>query len=449
MSKDNSNELNTEATELKPSHGSGRPILIGLIAGIVLGLILQNAVDVESRNWIVKNLLNPVGIAFLRSLFMIVVPLVFTSLMTGVAQLGSTEKLGRLGGRIVAFYIATTIVAILIGQAVIMIARPGDGVPRDVVIAAQEQFGDQINAFKKSGEEQKQALWPGLVESVIPKNIIEAMAGGEMLAIIFVALLSGIALMTLPKEKADLILGPADTVFEACIVVVGWIMKLAPFAVAALVAAAISFFGIGLMKNVLLYMLVVILGYGLHLFGTFGLVSKYLLRVPVKEFIKRMMPVMVTAFSTSSSNAAIPTIIRTLDKSFGVPEKITSFSIPLGATVNQNGSALFEVVAALFIAQVYGIHLGVADQLTLILLVLLTSIGVSGIPGGSIPLLMTAMATVGIPPEGIALILGVDRILDMGRSVLNAVGDALGAMYLARVEGATLLTDLPIEVEKK
>ncbi|MBX3018967.1 MAG: dicarboxylate/amino acid:cation symporter [Bdellovibrionaceae bacterium] len=449
MSKDNSNELNTEATELKPSHGSGRPILIGLIAGIVLGLILQNAVDVESRNWIVKNLLNPVGIAFLRSLFMIVVPLVFTSLMTGVAQLGSTEKLGRLGGRIVAFYIATTIVAILIGQAVIMIARPGDGVPRDVVVAAQEQFGDQINAFKKSGEEQKQALWPGLVESVIPKNIIEAMAGGEMLAIIFVALLSGIALMTLPKEKADLILGPADTVFEACIVVVGWIMKLAPFAVAALVAAAISFFGIGLMKNVLLYMLVVILGYGLHLFGTFGLVSKYLLRVPVKEFIKRMMPVMVTAFSTSSSNAAIPTIIRTLDKSFGVPEKITSFSIPLGATVNQNGSALFEVVAALFIAQVYGIHLGVADQLTLILLVLLTSIGVSGIPGGSIPLLMTAMATVGIPPEGIALILGVDRILDMGRSVLNAVGDALGAMYLARVEGATLLTDLPIEVEKK
>lgn len=438
----------TESSNLESAHGSGRPILIGLISGILLGLVLQNYVATEERSWIVKNILSPIGIAFLSSLFMIVVPLVFTSLMTGVAQLGSTEKLGRLGGRIVLFYLATTMVAILIGQTVITIARPGDGVPREVVAEAQAQFSDQVDAFKKTGDAQKQGLWPGLVSTVIPKNVVKAMADGEMLAIIFVALLSGIALMTLPKAKADLILGPAETIFEACIVVVGWIMKLAPLAVAALVASAISFFGIGLMTNVLFYMLVVATGYAIHLFGTFALISKYLLKVPVKEFFKRMMPVIVTSFSTSSSNAAIPTIIRTLDKSFGVPEKITSFSIPLGATVNQNGSALFEVVAALFIAQVYGIDLSMADQLTLILLVLLTSIGVSGIPGGSIPLLMTAMASVGIPPEGIALILGVDRILDMGRTVLNAVGDALGAIYLARVEGAVLLTDLPQAVKK-
>jgi DAACS family dicarboxylate/amino acid:cation (Na+ or H+) symporter len=438
----------TESSNLESAHGSGRPILIGLISGILLGLVLQNYVATEERSWIVKNILSPIGIAFLSSLFMIVVPLVFTSLMTGVAQLGSTEKLGRLGGRIVLFYLATTMVAILIGQTVITIARPGDGVPREVVAEAQAQFSDQVDAFKKTGDAQKQGLWPGLVSTVIPKNVVKAMADGEMLAIIFVALLSGIALMTLPRGKADLILGPAETIFEACIVVVGWIMKLAPFAVAALVASAISFFGIGLMANVLFYMLVVATGYAIHLFGTFALISKYLLKVPVKEFFKRMMPVIVTSFSTSSSNAAIPTIIRTLDKSFGVPEKITSFSIPLGATVNQNGSALFEVVAALFIAQVYGIDLSMADQLTLILLVLLTSIGVSGIPGGSIPLLMTAMASVGIPPEGIALILGVDRILDMGRTVLNAVGDALGAIYLARVEGAVLLTDLPQAVKK-
>lgn len=434
-----------ELTTTRPAEGSGRPILIGLFAGILLGFILRNFVPDDARSWIVKNILSPVGIAFLRSLFMIVVPLVFTSLMIGVAQLGSTEKLGKLGGRIVIFYLLSTLIAIFIGQALISVTRPGDGVPTEIVAQAQAQFADQMNSFKQTGESQVRSFWPGLVETIIPKNIIAAMGEAEMLAVIFVAIVFGIALITLPKSRAQQLIAPAETIYDVCIIIVGWIMKLAPFAVAALVASAISFFGLGLMKNVLMYMLVVILGYAIYFFGVYSLVVKFLLRIPVREYFKRMMPVIVTAFSTSSSNATIPTNIRTMKESFGVPERITSFSIPIGATINQNGTALFEVIAALFIAQVYGVDLSVGDHVILVVLVLLTSIGVTGVPGGSIPLLMTAMATVGIPPEGIALILGVDRLLDMGRTVLNAVGDGLGALYLTRVEGLPLLTDIGAE----
>lgn len=433
----------TESTNTPTSHGSSRPILIGLFSGVVMGLALQNFVPPDLRAWIVKNLLNPVGIAFLRSLFMIVVPLVLTSLFVGVAQLGSGEKLGRLGIRIMTFYVVSTLVAILIGQALIMTIQPGHGVPREVVAEAQAQFADQVDTFKSSGEAQNGALWPGLIETIIPKNVIAAMSNADMLALIFIAIISGVAVTRLPSGKANLLLAPAEAIMDVSIVLVGWIMKAAPFAVAALVASAISFFGIGLMKNVLLYMVVVVLGYTAHVFGTYALIARFLLRLSPRDTFRRMAPMIVTAFSTSSSNATIPTTIRTLDKNFGVSEKIISFSVPLGATINQNGTALFEVVAALFIAQVYGVELQLADHLTLVLLVLLTAIGTSGVPGGSIPLLMTAMAAVGIPPEGIALILGVDRVLDMGRTVLNVMGDALGAMYLSRVEGEPLLPDQP------
>lgn len=448
MSDDNSTEAINDATKLKSAHGSSRPILIGLFVGVVMGLALQSFVEPAARAWIVKNLLNPVGIAFLRSLFMIVVPLVLTSLFVGVAQLGSGEKLGRLGARIMIFYVVTTLIAILIGQSLILAIRPGEGIPREVVAEAQAQFADQVDTFKSRGEQQQGALWPGLIESIIPKNIVLAMADAEMLALIFIAIIGGVAVTRLSSAKAALLLGPADAIMDVCIVLVGWIMKAAPYAVAALVASAISFFGLGLMKNVLLYMAVVVLGYIFHGFGTYALIARFLLRLSPRDTFRRMAPMIVTAFSTSSSNATIPTTIRTLDKNFGVSEKIISFSVPLGATINQNGTALFEVIAALFIAQVYGVDLSVADHFTLVLLVLLTAIGTSGVPGGSIPLLMTAMAAVGIPPEGIALILGVDRVLDMGRTVLNVMGDALGAMYLSRVEGEPLLPDLPVKVEK-
>lgn len=430
-----------ESQNSQSSHGSSRPILIGLFLGVVLGIGLQNLVEPDARAWIVKNLLNPIGIGFLRALFMIVVPLVLTSLFIGVAQLGSGEKLGRLGLRIMSFYVLTTLIAILIGQALITTIRPGDGVPRDVITQAQAQFADQVDTFKAKGENQTGSLWPGLVETVIPRNVVAAMANADMLALIFMAILTGIAMTRLAPARAAAILAPAEAIMDICIVLVGWIMKTAPFAVAALVASAISFFGLALIKNVLMYMVVVVLGYLFHVFGTYALIARFWLRLSPRDTLRRLAPMIITAFSTSSSNATIPTTIRTLDKNFGVSEKIISFSVPLGATINQNGTALFEVVAALFIAQVYGIELSVADHFTLVLLVLLTAIGTSGIPGGSIPLLMTAMATVGIPPEGIALILGVDRVLDMGRTVLNVMGDALGAMYLSRVEGEALIPD--------
>lgn len=439
--------LKFRMSNTKSNHRFSLWIFLGLVAGVLIGLGLRSFADQETSEFIIRNVLNPIGQIFLRGLFMIVVPLVFSCLFTGVAQLGSAEVLGRLGTRLFAFYMLTTLVAVIIGQVLILSLRPGDGIPRDVVASAQVQFAEQVDSFKVNQSKVAQSFWPGMIEQVVPRNILSEFADGNMLAVIFVALLFGIAAMFIPKEKSKPLLDLMESLSEICMTVVGWMLKLAPFAVAALVAPAIVHFGLGLMKNLLFYAVVVFAGYALHLFGVYGLIV-YFLKIPVGEFFKRMTPVMGTAFSTSSSNASIPLIIRTLEKSFGVPERITNFTIPMGATLNSNGTALFEVVAALFIAQVFGIDLSIGQHFTLIALILLMALGVAGVPGGSIPLLMTAMAAVGIPAEGIALILGVDRLLDMGRTVLNVVGDTVGALYLCKVEKvdiAAYLRDNPEE----
>lgn len=413
-------------------------ILIGLIAGAIIGAAFNYWGPHPIRDWILDNICQPIGTAFLRGLFMVVVPLVFCSLVVGVANLGSAQHVGRLAWRLGAFYVATTLVAVVIGQTLISTVRPGDGLPRESIEEARSSLAQQVAGLQEKSENVRSSLWPGLVETIIPKNIVNDLSKGNMLAIIFVALLLGVALLSIERQKAQVAIDFFDAISQSAIRIVGWIMSAAPVAVAALIVVAVSNFGMAVMKNVLAYMVVVFLGYGIQFFGTYGLLVKFLLRIPLKEFYRRIFPIVATAFSTSSSSATMPTTIRTLEKRFGVPESLTSFSIPLGATVNMDGTALFEVVAALFIAQVFGVPIDLMGQLTLVVLVLLTSIGVAGVPGGSIPILMSAMASLGIPPEGIALVLGVDRLLDMGRTIVNVTGDSTGALFLARVERVPL-----------
>lgn len=433
------------------SHLSNWGIFIGLIVGAIVGFVLYSiTADIKTAysashwavkmiQWIVNNVFQPIGNIFLRSLFMIVVPLVFSSLTIGVANLGNTQTLKKMGITVLLFYITTTIFAIFIGQIIINSFQPGAGLDQQVMSQTVSKMESQVADLQEKSSWVGRSLWPGIINSIIPKNILNEFGKTNMLAVIFVSIIFGIGLIYLKDEKPKIFLKDSLIgISHITIMVVGWIMKMAPIAVAALMATAIFKFGLDVMGSVLKYIACVILGYLAHFFIVYGSILKYVIKIPLKEFFKRASVIFLTAFSTSSSSATMPVTMQTLNDYFGVPEKVTSFTIPIGVTFNMDGTALFEVVAAIFVAQVFGVHITPMGHITLIALVLITSIGVAGVPGGSLPILMAAMGALGIPPEGIALILGVDRLLDMGRTVLNVTGDTVAALFLAKKSGIDL-----------
>ncbi len=414
--------------------GSRFLILWGLLAGVIVGLAFNYWGDQPLRAWLLKNIIDPTGQIFLRSLFLIVVPLVFSSLAVGIANLGSAEVVSRLSWRLGGYYVVTSAIAILIGQALVLLIHPGGNIAPEVLDASRESMANQVSGLMEKSLVIHESFWPGILYKIIPSNALDAMGSGNMLGVIFTALLVGLALVHLPHtDKTQAFRHILEALSDIAIKVVGWIMKLAPIAVAALMISVVSQLGMEVLKQLSLYVLVVLFGFVIHATLTYGFILRAVIGMGPIEFIRKAMPTILTAFSTSSSSATMPASIRTLQNNFKVPRKLATFSIPLGATINMDGTALFEVVAALFIAQVFGIEISLAGHITLALLVLVTSIGVAGIPGASIPLIMAAMATVGIPPEGIALILGVDRLLDMCRTVINVVGDLVGALYLAKI----------------
>lgn len=420
-------------TRVLPTIGNAR-LGIGLLVGLAIGLGLNAWGDNPARAWLLAKVIEPIGQIFLRGLFMVVVPLVFSSLALGIAQLGSMPHVARLGKRLAIFYACTSLIAVFIGQAMALAIRPGDAISTAFADQARTDMGAQVASLMERSAAVPESLWPGIVNQVIPRNIVQAFAEGQMLAVIFVALLFGVTLLAIDVKRAEAAKQVLGAAADAAVLVVGWIMKIAPLAVAALMTSALTRFGLDLLQQLALYVAAVVGGYLLHFFGTYSLIVRVLLRMPVREFLRKSFPVFATAFGTSSSNATIPTTIRTLEKDFDVPESVTAFTVPLGATVNMDGTALFEIVAILFVAQVFGVDLTLLQHATLVLMVFTTAIGVAGIPGGSIPIIMSVMAILGIPPEGIALILGVDRLLDMGRTVLNVTGDLLCALFLARGE---------------
>ena len=419
-------------------------IFIGLIVGAAIGVVFHEWGSNPVRDWLLVNAIQPLGTIFLRSLFMVIVPLVAGSLLVGVVNLGSGQLLRKLGWKVALFYLSTTFCAIVVGQSIINTLQPGTGVPQEVTEKAIETSKGQIESLKEKSSWVGKSLWPGIVDKIIPKNILREYGATNMLAIIFVSLLFGMALLGMqggaPKEA---FIGFFDTLSEVSVKIVGWIMKIAPYAVAALMINAVSNFGIDIMQKLISYVLIVMVGLLIQFLVVYGFMLKFIVKVPVIQFYKKAIPIFLTAFSTSSSAATMPVTIRTLEKDFGVPNSITNFSIPIGVTVNMDGTALFEVMAAVFIAQVFGVDLSLMEHFTLVFLVLVTSIGVAGVPGGSIPILMAAMASLNIPVEGIALILGVDRLLDMCRTVTNVTGDSVAALFLARSEKVQLNLDSP------
>lgn len=414
-------------------------IILGLILGLGYGIFSAAMGWGEfTQSWI-----SPFGDIFLNALFMIAVPLVLGSIITGIASLSDTRKLARIGGKTIAIYIGTTIVALVIGLILVNIIRPGNTVPDDVRTELQEEWGDMAE------ERQERAITAedrGPLQAfvdMVPRNIAAAASNNRnMLQVVLVAVLFGIALLLIPREQARPMLRLFESLTAVVIKLVEIIMWIAPLGVFALLADTVSLISgdnLNELWNLLgalgFYMLVVLAGLILHVLITYGSLIKFFTPLALKKFIVGIAPAQLVAFSTSSSGATLPVTMDRVENNLGVSEEVSSFVLPLGATINMDGTALYQAVAAVFIAQTLGIGLGMMDQLEIILLAVLASIGTAAVPSAGIIMLIIILNSVGVPAAGIALILGVDRILDMCRTVCNVTGDATVATLVAASEG--------------
>ena len=384
-----------------------------------------------------------IGELFLALIKMVVVPLVFLSLLVGVASLGDFRKLGRIGGRTIAYFMMTTVMALIIGVGLANIIKPGEVLSEDDRVLMLASYEDAaVNTAANAAEA------PSLGEqivSIVPTNPFRSLVEGDMLQIIFIALLFGVALTLLEPERAKPIVDLADRANDAVIMVVLLAMELAPYGVAALLFKVVGSTGISVLLALGVYAGVVVGALLLHVFITYGLVIKYGAKLKIFDFLKAIRPALLVAFSTSSSSATLPITKQCTEDNLNVSPPVTSFVLPLGATINMDGTALYQGVAALFIAQIYHMDLTMMDQATIVLTATLASIGAAGVPGAGMVTLAMVLASIGVPTEGVALILGVDRLLDMFRTTTNVIGDATAAAFMGRLEGDELRIRTPEE----
>lgn len=395
-------------------------IFIGLISGLITGLILyQLKGNAFVDNYIVGFAFHLVGKVFINSIKMMVVPLVFVSLTVGAASVGDIKKLGRIGSKTLGFYLTTTAIAITIAIALSSFVQPGVGfdLPSDAVYEAKEA--------------------PKLVDVIIdmvPKNPIDSLANGKMLQIIVFSMLLGTAITAL-GDKATKVREGFEALNEVILKLVMLIMNLAPYGVFALVGKTFFELGYEAMPPLLKYMGCVLFALIVHAIVTYqGLLFAFTRLNPIK-FFKNFAPAMMVAFSTASSSSTLPITMETAEERLGVSKSVASFTLPLGATINMDGTAIMQGVATVFLAQAYGLQLGVGDFLTVILTATLASIGTAGVPGVGLIMLSMVLTQIGIPVEGIAIIMGIDRILDMCRTAINITGDAACTLIIAKQEG--------------
>jgi DAACS family dicarboxylate/amino acid:cation (Na+ or H+) symporter len=408
-------------------------IVLGLLLGAAAGLAAYTlAGGAPWVTWISSNVAQPVGQIFLRMLIMTVVPLVFCSLALGVAGLGDIRRIGRVGGRAIGYFLVSTALAATLGIILVNLVRPGEGL--DVTVREQLMATYRTQA---QGIQAGMAVKPGvdMLVNIVPRNPVKAAADLDMLGIIFFSVVFGAALTLIPEEKAKPVLRVLDAAGLAIVKIIDLAMKLAPYGVFGLIFVVTSRFGWDLLGVLGKYVAVVLVGLLLHGLVTISVLVRVLGGMNPLVFFSRIRASIITAFSTSSSNATLPTNIAVAEEELHIPPKIAGFVLPIGSTMCMNGTALYEGVTVLFLAQVFGVSLGLGTQIVVVLLSVITAVGAAGVPGGSLPLLMVVLASVGVSPEAIAIILGVDRILDMSRTTLNVVGDMSATVYVARTEG--------------
>jgi len=418
-------------------------ILIGLLLGLLFGLLAA------AQGWggFVARWVAPFGTIFINLLKLIAVPLVLASLIVGVTSLSDLKRLSRIGGKTIAIYIATTVVAITIGLVIVNVLRPGHTVPPEMRVRLQEAYKADVDARAELAEQTRQRGPLQVLVDIVPENVFGAASNNRnMLQVVFIALFAGIGLLLIPAEKARPVIAFFDGVNALVIRLVELIMRIAPIGVFALLADTITSIARDNLQQVFellaalgYYSLAVVLGLVIHTLGTYPLLLKLLARVPLKTFFSGIAPAQLVAFSTSSSGATLPVTMECAEKNLGVSEEVSSFVLPLGATINMDGTALYQAVAAVFIAQTLGLGLDLGAQLTILLMAVLASIGTAAVPSAGIVMLVIILESVGVPSAGIALILGVDRILDMCRTVTNVTGDLTVATIVAATEGQLAL----------
>jgi proton glutamate symport protein len=404
-------------------------ILIGLLLGVICGILANR----WGFSGVVSTYIKPIGSVFIRLISMVVVPLVFASLLVGTASLSDIRKLGRIGVKTLAYYLCTTTIAITIGLLLANVIKPGLGLSQEARATLTERGIDDADA-RIAAAREKPTVTDVLV-NIIPTNPVKAFADGRMLQVIFFALLTGICLTLIPANRSQPVIGFFEGINDVIVQMVHLIMKLAPYGVFALVSAVVADFGLSILFLLLKYSIVVIAGLVLHVAIVYSLAIKLFSRQSVRAFFRGIRPAQLIAFSTGSSSATLPVTMECTERDLGVSKEVCSFALPLGATVNMDGTALYQGVSAVFIAQVFNMGLTGAQQLTIVLTATLASIGTAGTPGAGVITLAIVLKSIGVPLEGIAIILGVERILDMCRSVVNVTGDASCAVVVAATEG--------------
>src|SRR5687768_10086426 len=425
-------------------------ILIGLIVGAIAGGTLNSILGAADPNLIfaVDHITNPIGTLFLRLLLLLVVPLVFSSLVVGVAGLGDLRRIGRIGVKSLVYTLIVSAISVVIGLTLANTIKPGKRVSPEVSASLAAQYSQDAESRVESavsGAQSTDAPLLKVVKTIVPVNVFYSVGREtpDMLGLMFFALFFGICMTMVPEAKAAPLLGALEGVFAATEAGIQIVMRLGPYAVFCLLFTMTARFGFGLLVSLGWFVATVLIGLALHMFGVYSASVALLSRINPIVFFKRIKTAMITAFSTSSSNATLPTALRVSEENLGVPRDINSFVLTVGATANQNGTALYEGVTVLFLAQLAGVDLSLGQQLMVVYLAILGGVGTAGVPSGSIPFIIIVLAQIGVNPALIAIILGVDRILDMCRTVLNVVGDITIATYVARSEGYELLKEIP------
>jgi proton glutamate symport protein len=403
-------------------------VLIGLLCGAVFGSLANH----YGFAGFIFTYIKPFGTLFVRLIGMVVVPLVFASLVVGTASLDDVRKLGRIGAKTLIFYTCTTVIAICIGLLLANAIRPGVGLS-DKMRAQLEQQGQSVASERTVVLETKPSLKDVLLD-IVPRNPFAAFVEGKMLQVIFFALLFGICLTLIPARQSQPVTSFLEGVNEVMIQIVHLVMRLAPYGVFALISAVIADFGSSVLLILIKYAATVVVGLTLHTVLVYSVAIWALSKSRISSFFKGIRPAQLIAFSSSSSSATLPVTIECAEENLGVSKQVSSFVLPLGATINMDGTALYQGVSALFIAQVYGMDLSIAQQLTIVMTATLASVGTSGTPGAAIVTLAIVLKSIGIPMEGIGLIIGVERLLDMCRSVVNITGDACCAVVVSSSE---------------
>ncbi len=413
-------------------------ILVGLVGGIAAG----GSARLFGMDWLVNLLvsLEPLGNGFISLITMVVVPLVVGSLTVATASVGGGRKLAGIGGRTLGYFLVTTVIAVGIGTGLALVVQPGVGMDPATRDAIAVEYQADVAAVAPTA-----AAGRGLLEvlvAMIPRNPVAAAARMDLLPLIVATVLFGAALGTIAEERRRVVITFFQAINDTAVVIIHWFMKLAPYAVFVLIAATVARFGLDLLQRLFVYSLVVVIGCAIHVSGTLALALRFLARVRIGVFWRAVAEAPLLAFSTASSNATLPVSMDVVERKLGISNRVASFVVPLGATLNMNGSALYKGVTAVFILQVYGLPIGAPELFTILVTATAAAVAGVGIPGSSLVTTLIVMNALGLGPQaatGIALVVGVDRILDMFRTAVNVTGDLTCAAYVARAEGETVM----------